>query len=166
MPARTSDTRDLRRMLGQFATGVAVVTAPNGSGQVGLTVNSFSSVSLEPPLILFSIHNASALLQAFLEAPIIGVNILHERQQELSARFAGKVHDQWQAGEGGPGSAGALLIRDAIAHMECERGAVHDGGDHRILVCRILTYQYQAGASPLLYLRGRYCTLGESVASA
>jgi flavin reductase (DIM6/NTAB) family NADH-FMN oxidoreductase RutF len=164
--ARTSDTRALRRMLGQFATGVAVVTAACDAGHACLTVSSFTSVSLDPPLVLFSVRNESALLPAFLRAPVIGVSILDESQRELSTLFAGRTRDQWNGKEGVTGSAGALLIRGAIARMECERWAVHDGGDHRVFVCRLLSYEHQDGANPLLYFQGRYCSLGSVSASA
>jgi flavin reductase (DIM6/NTAB) family NADH-FMN oxidoreductase RutF len=164
--ARTSDTGALRRMLGQFATGVAVVTAPGDAGHACLTVSSFTSVSLDPPLVLFSIRNESALLPAFLQAPVIGVSVLDESQRALSALFAGRTRDRWNGEEGETGGAGALLIRGAIARMECERWAVHDGGDHRVIVCRILSYEHKDGASPLLHFQGRYCSLGAVSASA
>ena len=166
MSACTSDTGALRRMLGQFATGVAIVTAARDAGHACLTVNSFNSVSLDPPLVLFSIRNDSALLAAFLQAPVIGVSILNERQRQLSSLFAGKTRDRWDGEEGETGNAGALLIRGAIARMECERWAVHDGGDHRVFVCRLLSYEHQDGANPLLYFQGRYCSLGAVSASA
>ena len=155
-PARVEDFRELRRMLGQFATGVAVVTARTATGHECLTVNSFSSVSLSPPLVLFSLHHASSVLPAFEAARHIGVNVLGDAGRELSSRFAGKARGGWQACGERTGANGCLFVSGAIARMECARWATYDGGDHRIFVCRVESFDYDERGRPLLFFRGTY----------
>lgn len=159
MSARLVDLPDLRRMLGQFATGVTVVTANGAAGHECLTVNSFNSVSLSPPLILFSIFQGSSVLGAFESAALIGVNVLGDKHRHISARFAGKGRNDLRDCEFRRGPNGCLLVNDAIAQMECRRWAVYDGGDHRIFVCRVESFEYDDRSRPLLFFRGEYRSL-------
>jgi flavin reductase (DIM6/NTAB) family NADH-FMN oxidoreductase RutF len=153
---QVADAIDLRRMLSQFATGVTVVTTSAAHDHECLTVNSFNSVSLSPPLILFSIHRASSGLEAFEQASRIGVNVLGDDHREVSSRFAGKGRRGWRACGVRPGPNGCLFVEGAIARMECTRWATYDGGDHRIFVCRVESFDYDERGRPLLFFRGNY----------
>ena len=156
----TLDPRALRVALGHFATGVAVVTASAASGPpIGMTVNSFSSVSLDPPLILFSIDKRAFSLDAFRAARGFAVNVLSGHQRELSARFAHALSDKWVGVGFHVGHNGAPLLQGALAHFECVPWADYDGGDHLIFVCRILRFALAGGSDPLVFFAGRYATL-------
>lgn len=151
------DIGAFRRALGQFATGVAVVTARGPSGEaIGLTMNSFSSVSLEPPLILFSLDRKARSLAAMQAAEGYAVNVLGREQQALAERFARPRPDKWQAVEHVAGIAGAPLIAGAIAHFECAPFACYDGGDHLIFVGRVVRFETFVHDEPLVFFRGEY----------
>ncbi|RAI41458.1 flavin reductase family protein [Rhodoplanes roseus] len=149
------DDVELRRVFGHFATGVAVVTAQSGEGRAGVTVNSFSSLSLKPPLVLFSLTRSLRSLPVFLEAGRIGINILAAGQRDISHRFATMGADKWADTPLSVGPHGAILIDDALAHLECERHEAVDGGDHVILICRVLDVRANPG-DPLMFYRGGY----------
>lgn len=149
------DDREFRRVLGHFATGVVVLTARHANVRAGVTVNSFASLSLRPPLVLFSLMQNLRSLQVFLNAERIGINILSADQQDVSHRFASAGADKWAGTSVRTGASGAILIDDALAHLECERHAVVDGGDHLIVICRVLAYRSHSG-DPLMYFRGGY----------
>lgn len=153
------DKPALRRMLGQFVTGVAVVSAGDEERQECVTVNSFNTVSLEPPLVLFSLHRNSSALACFLAAPSLGISILHESGQALSQLFAGRERKRWQECDLERGQHGALLVKGAVAKMECSRYAVHAAGDHHIFVCQVLGFDFDEARPPLVFFRGRYCNL-------
>jgi len=146
-------------MLGQFATGVTVVTAKNPAGYECLTVNSFNSVSLSPPLILFSIYQGSSVLSAFEKAPMIGVNVLGDCHQDISLRFAGRERGNWESPDVRIGGRGCLLVNGAIARMECKPWAIYNGGDHKIFVCRVESFEYEERGHPLVFFRGNYHSL-------
>lgn len=153
-----ADPRTLRDALGCFSTGVTVVTARDGAGRpVGLTANSFTSVSLDPPLILFCLAKSSGNLAVFQECGHFAVNVLHIGQQPTSNRFARRGDEDrfadvaWEAGE-----TGSPLLTGALAAFDCAREAVHDGGDHLIFVGRVLRVKFEPRRDPLLYFRGRY----------
>lgn len=152
-----SDSRTLRDALGCFATGVTVVTtlAPDGT-PVGLTANSFTSVSLDPPLLLVCLHNNAASLPAFLAADHFAVNVLHIGQQPVSGRFATRGEDRFAATPCEEWESRVPIIRHSLASFECARHAVHEGGDHQILVGRVLRVRFEPRRDPLLYFRGRY----------
>lgn len=154
------DQRAFRDTLGCFATGVCIVSATDKEGRpVGLTVNSFTSVSLDPPLVLFCLDNRSESLTAFLEAPGFALSILSADQQALSNRFArDPAATRWDGVAAVTGKGGAPLIQGALAALDCSLHAIHPGGDHTILVGRVLGYANQKGA-PLLYYRGAYAAL-------
>ncbi len=144
----------LRRALGRFATGVAVVTCRDGGGEPrGVTINSFSSVSLEPPLVLFSLARESRSLADVLAAGRFAVNVLAADQQELSRRFAG-ADDPWRDLACGGGGEVPLLA-GALAHFECRHEASHEGGDHVIIVGRVEALAQQPG-EPLVFWAGDY----------
>lgn len=154
------DQRAFRDTLGCFATGVCIVSAMGRDGRpVGLTVNSFTSVSLDPPLVLCCIDNRSESLGAFVESGGFSVAILGAEQQELSRTFATvPPQDRWNGIVPAIGEGGAPIIPGALATMDCARHASYDGGDHTILVGRVLRFSRRDGA-PLAYFRGGYATL-------
>lgn len=150
---------EFRKALGVFPTGVAVVTtrAPDGLLQ-GITVSSFNSVSLEPPLVLFSVARSVASFSVWQTATTWGISVLGETQDGLSTRFAQSGAGKWLGFEPISGATGVPLIPGALAHFECERHAAHDGGDHLIFVGRVLALGRPAGSvsGPLVFFSGRY----------
>ena len=159
-PIDTFDPRAFRQALGHFATGVAIVTARTAEGQsVGMTMSSFNSVSLDPPLVLFSVAKSAYSLPAMQQARGYGINILGQDQQHLSNRFARALEDKWQDVDHTPGAHDAPLICGAIAHFECEPFARHDGGDHEIFLARVLRFAADGLGDPLVFFRGRYHAL-------
>lgn len=154
------DGRAFRRSLGQFATGVTVMTASNGEQLLGMTVNSFAALSLEPPLVLWSIRRESGALQAFQAAGHFAVNVLAANQVELSNRFASSKGDKFADTPWTRGLHGAPLLHGAIAHMECVLHEVVEGGDHLLLIGRVERYARFAG-EPLLFTQGRYAVTQE-----
>lgn len=154
------DPREFRKALGQFATGVAVITASDRAGAaIGMTMSSFNSVSLDPPLILFSVDRGAMSLPATLEAEGYAVNLLSRSQEHLSNQFAKALSDKWQAVAHSLGHAQAPLIHGALAHFECEPYAHYDGGDHVIFVGRVLRFSTQPEEQPLIFFRGKYNSL-------
>ena len=158
------DAAEFRQTLGCFATGVTVVTtvAEDGS-DVGLTVNSFNSLSLEPPLVLWSLGVGSPLLKAFEHASHFAVNVLSEDQVEISQRFALRAVDKFSDLEVRPGLGGSSLIVDCTAWLECRRRSHQVYGDHVLFIGEVERMATTA-KRPLLYLHGRYATTGERVA--
>lgn len=146
--------RDFRRALGQFATGVTVVTCDSEIGSLGITANSFASVSLDPPLVLWSPARASRRFNAFVEAERFAIHILGEAQQFVMEKFIshGTAFDglDWHIGEGD-----VPLIDGCLARFECARHAVHDGGDHAIVVGEVIAVTKGEGR-PLLFQGGAY----------
>ena len=146
----------LREALGNFVTGVTVITTRNEGGLHGLTANSFSSVSLDPPLVLFSLSRTADCFDAFETAEFFAINILRSDQEALSNRFATKDIDKWTGVDWRPGLEDCPLLDGAIATFECRVTARHEGGDHVIYVGEVLRFaQYPEGA-PLAFFRGRY----------
>ncbi len=154
--------RRLRDVLGTFATGVTVVTARNDAGvPVGITVNSFTSVSLEPPLVLWCLGRGSSVQDAFTTGSHFAVNVLNGSQEALAKRFANKQLDQFADLEDiEQGIGGVPLLPDCIGQLQCVQRHALDGGDHLILVGEVLAIAEHPGA-PLLFHRGRFAALGE-----
>ena len=151
------DPRTLRDALGCFATGVTVVTCLAADGSpAGLTVNSFTSVSLDPPLLLVCLAKPAASAAALIEATQFAVNVLQTGQQPASIRFATRDEDRFGTTPWSCGEAGAPILKDSLGVFECERHAVHDGGDHHILVGQVVKASFDTTLDPLLYFRGRY----------
>ena len=150
------DPRTLRDALGCFATGVTVVTCLSNGVPAGLTVNSFTSVSLDPPLLLVCIAKRAATAEALITASHFAINVLQSGQQAASIRFSTRDEDRFGATPWACGEAGAPILKDSLGVFECERYAVYDGGDHHILVGRVVKASFDAGLDPLLYFRGRY----------
>lgn len=152
-----SDPRTLRDAMGCFATGVTIVTAVDADGTpVGLTANSFTSVSLDPPLLLVCIANASGTAPALREAAHFGVNVLQIGQQPASNRFATRGEDRFANLPWAPGQTGVPLLGSSLVSFECQRESLHEAGDHFILVGRVVRAQFEPHRDPLLYFRGKY----------
>jgi flavin reductase (DIM6/NTAB) family NADH-FMN oxidoreductase RutF len=150
------DARDFRNALGTFATGVTIVTARGGDGEpVGLTVNSFASVSLDPPLVLWSQSLYAQSLNAFQEATHFVVNVLAADQVELSKKFAGEHDNRFLDVAHIVPSHGAPVIAGCAAHFECRNEARYYGGDHVIFLGRVEHYAHTTKPT-LLFCRGRY----------
>lgn len=151
------DTRDFRRALGKFATGVTVVTTRDDNGEhYGVTASSFNTVSMDPPLILWSIDKAAYSLAAYRDADHFVVNILGNDQVEISNRFASRGEDKF-AGIGiEEGVGGVAKVKDAAAHFECRTWNVYEGGDHLIIVGEVMHYGYRDESSALVFHNGRY----------
>lgn len=149
----------LRRAFGAFPTGITVVTTTDtDNNPVGLTANSFTSVSIEPPLLLFCLKNDSANLKIFMESDVFAVNILSSDQQAASQCFASKVDDRFASIPWETWSLNVPILQDTVASFECEKYAVYDGGDHQIFVGRIHQSYLSPQRQPLMYVNGRYHT--------
>ena len=152
-----SDARTLRDAMGCFATGVTVVTAMSEAGKpIGLTANSFTSVSLEPPLLLVCIANTASSRATLETAENFAVNVLHIGQQPTSNIFAQQGEDRFAQTPWTPGHNDAPLLSGALASFECRRHAVHEGGDHIILVGEVVRAKFDPRRDPLLYFNGKY----------
>ncbi len=155
-----ADSRALRDAFGRFATGITVVTALSPAGTpVGMTVNSFTSLSLEPPLLLWCLGRQAREAEAFRLASHHCINILAADQREFSECFAGRNPDRfagiaWQAGIGG-----APVLSGCAAAFEVANERQLDGGDHLILIGRVLRHQAKPASEPLIYHAGRYARL-------
>ena len=154
------DARDLRRAFGNFATGVTIVTTLDADGNpCGFTANSFTSVSIEPPLLLVNIAKAAFGCDAFTGSSGFAVNILARDQRDLSNRFAAAGTDKF-AHLGWSGAVtGAPIIDDVVAWFDCEHFEQVDAGDHIILLGRVMQYSYNTHA-PLGFCRGAYVSFG------
>ncbi|AHF76629.1 Putative oxygenase [Sodalis praecaptivus] len=148
----------LRHALGQFATGVTVVTAEQADGGLlGMTVSSFNTLSLDPPLILFSLGRHSTSGVALEAVGRYAVNILSREQASLSNQFARPGGDKWSGVGWRRGGYGAPLLAGALASFECQTHRLYDGGDHIILVGRVMAFHLDPGAMPpLIFFRGGY----------
>ncbi len=153
----------LRQALGQYATGIAVATTLDGEGEPhGLTINSFNSVSLDPPLVLWSLAKGSHQLEAFETSGCYAINILSETQQEVSVRFAAPVADRFDGCDWDTGSAGAPILSGVVASIQCKTEKILDGGDHIILLGRVVEVSHSS-LPPLLYHGGAYHSLGDAL---
>ncbi len=151
----------LRNALGQYATGVAIVTTLDGAGRpTGLTVNSFASVSLDPPLVLWSLAANSSCQAAFEACSHFAVNVLTADQVALANRFATNGIDKFAGVAWMPGLGGAPLLAGAGAVFECRSEARHAGGDHTIFIGRVERFAHDE-AHPLIFHAGRYCARAE-----
>lgn len=154
------DTRRLRTALGRFTTGVTIVTCTDAAGEpVGLTVNSFSSLSLEPPLVLWSLRRESPSAAVFSAARHFAVNVLAESQVGVSRRFAARRADRFAEGEWTRGLHGLPVLAGAAAVFECESASAQVAGDHLLFIGRVLACSDSAVA-PLLFQAGHYRTIG------
>ncbi|CAA7623668.1 Flavin-dependent monooxygenase, reductase subunit HsaB [Candidatus Terasakiella magnetica] len=162
------DSRSFRKALGCFASGVTVVTTliPGSNDPVGVTVSAFSSLSLDPPLVLFCLGNQTSSLESFKSFGHFAINILSEHQRDMSIRFASRNEDKWQGVNWTKGASGVPLLGGCLASLECSLSQVVDGGDHKIFIGKVERITHQEGGSPLIYFRGSYLELGPPSALA
>jgi flavin reductase (DIM6/NTAB) family NADH-FMN oxidoreductase RutF len=151
-----------RRTCAQFATGITVVTVLDSNGHPhGMTVNSFSSVSLDPPLVLVSIDLRNAILGHFISSSWFAINILAEHQEDISRVFSSPSENRFLRVKWGPGLAGTPLLDGVLAHLECSVVRTFEVGDHTVLIGEVRRAAYTSGR-PLLYFDSGYKSLGEA----
>lgn len=150
------DQREFRNALGRFATGVTVITCRGVGGKPeGLTANSFSAVSLDPPLVLWCLAKSAPSLQAFVETGHFAINVLAEDQMDLSNRFATPAEDKFDGIDWDAGLGGAPVLPGTLARFECRNETHHEGGDHLIFIGAVEDFTAADGA-PILFAGGRY----------
>jgi flavin reductase (DIM6/NTAB) family NADH-FMN oxidoreductase RutF len=148
---------DLRNALGQFPTGVAVVTTRSADGEdLGMTVSSFNSLSLSPPLVLFSIDERAKSLPKWRNTRGYAINVLANHQQPLSVRFAQTLADKWTGVPFERGHAGAPILKETAACFVCRPYAQHESGDHVLFIAEILHVAVNHAATPLIFCQGCY----------
>jgi 3-hydroxy-9,10-secoandrosta-1,3,5(10)-triene-9,17-dione monooxygenase reductase component len=152
----TPDASTFRETLGHFVTGVTIITALDGDEPVGMAANSFTSVSLDPPLVLFCAAHSSTTWPRIRGARTFTVNILDERQEDLCRLFAQKGVDRFGQVGWRPGAGGSPVLDGVHAYIDCDIWAEYEGGDHMIVVGRVLDLGISAEAGPLLFYRGTY----------
>lgn len=148
------DARAFRTALGRFATGVTVVTIATPDGPMGFTANSFSSLSLDPPLVLWSLARSSRRYGAYAAADHFAIHVLGQAQADWPARF-GREGAGFAGLDWAPNAEGVPVIAGALARFDCARHATHDGGDHLIIVGRVLRLAEEDGL-PLVFSQGRF----------
>ena len=157
--APSFSVRDFRAALGMFATGVTIVTARGPDGvPVGLTANSFNSVSMAPPLVLWSLARSAGSMPAFERGSHYAINILAADQHALAERFASKAADRFADVAFREGAGGAPVLEGAAAVFECFNRSRYEEGDHVIFVGEVERCERREGALPLIYHGGRYFT--------
>ncbi|HXC57335.1 MAG TPA: flavin reductase family protein [Rhizomicrobium sp.] len=156
----TFDLRAFRSALGSFPTGVAVVTTTaSAEHHLGITVNSFTSVSLDPPLVLWCMDKKSDRYHAFTKARAYTVSILGTEHREVSARLATQGNHSLDGIALLPTASGPPALAEALAIFECEAETVHEAGDHAILIGRVVRFSRHESGTPLVFFRGRYGAL-------
>jgi flavin reductase (DIM6/NTAB) family NADH-FMN oxidoreductase RutF len=159
----TFDARAFRSALGSFPTGVAVVTtAASAEHHLGITVNSFTSVSLDPPLVLWCMDKKSDRYHAFTKAKSYTVSILGTEHREVSARLATQGNHSLDGIALRATTLGPPALADALASFECEAEAVHEAGDHAILIGRVVRFSRHDDGAPLVFFRGKYGALAQA----
>ncbi len=150
------DSRRFRDALRRFATGVTIITTRTSDDvPVGLTANSFNSVSLTPPMVLWSLNKHSRSLDVFLAAGHYAVSVLCAEQMDLAARFAAPIVDRFEGVPWTPGSSGVPLFEGCVAWFECRSVFQYEGGDHVIFVGEVIDFGH-SDRTPLLYAGGAY----------
>jgi len=154
------DADTFRSVLGRFASGVTIVTARDTGGRDhGMTVSAFASVSLNPALVLMCVDHAASMHDLLLGHPRFGISILSSNQESYSRRFADEAEtNRFDGIAYTRGESGAVLLDDALAHLECRVVAHHDAGDHTVLIAEVERASARHG-QPLLYYRGGYAQL-------
>jgi flavin reductase (DIM6/NTAB) family NADH-FMN oxidoreductase RutF len=156
------DVRSFRRALGHFPTGVCVVTSQVDGARIGMTVSSFNSLSLEPPLVLFSIDAGATSLPLWRKAEGYAINVLAENQKDLSDRFAKSGSNKWEGTTYAEGLFGAPALPGVAAVLECAAWATHAGGDHVLFIAEVKRFRTSSGRRPLVFSKGRYAKLHET----
>ena len=157
------DSRLFRKALGTFATGVTVVTGLTPKDvPVGVTVNSFASVSLDPPIILICLDNNTGYLKAFCEGERFAVNILSETQQDLAEEFAGPQEHNFKDRAFETWDSGCPILHGCLTNLECTRLNAFEGGDHLIVLGRVDRIEHADGRRPLLFYQSAYGRIGDA----
>jgi len=157
VPDGSLEARALRDALGCFPTGVTIVTALGANGErVGFTANSFTSVSLDPPLVLVCVGKTSSSLSTLIEASAFSINVLHAGQRHVSQHFTRRGVDRFTEGEWEVGETGVPLLAQSAASFECEKYAVHEAGDHLIFLGLVKGVRFDPDHKPLLFMQGKY----------
>lgn len=155
------DSKKFRHACGMFATGITIVTTTNDEGEpVGMTANSFASVSLDPPLVLWSVGSYAHSFPIFSNADHYAVHILHKDQKDLSNLFASRGQDKFSGLDWTAGEAGSPILPEYAVCFQCKMEHVYAGGDHNILVGRVMAFDDRENQDALLYFRGRYDQIG------
>jgi flavin reductase (DIM6/NTAB) family NADH-FMN oxidoreductase RutF len=156
------DIKELRRVMGHFATGVTVVTTKDGTdAPFGLTVNAFASLSLDPPLVLVCVDKGAQCYSCFVESKIFAVNVLSDGQEEISRRFATRGVQKFDGIAWRRSESGLALLDGAIGNIECKVVHSYDGGDHTIYVGEVLRASTADDGRPLIFFQGKYRRLPE-----
>lgn len=161
---RPEDPLAFRQALGSFATGLTIVTGQRAEGErFGLTASSFQSVSLSPPLVLYSIRKNAASIPLLLQAGSFCVNVLGEGHGDLARRFASPVADRFDGIDWERGALGGWVLPDAIAVFECRLWSTYDGGDHLIVVGEVEDMYRAPQGNPLLFFQGEFRPIGPAL---
>jgi 4-hydroxyphenylacetate 3-hydroxylase, reductase component len=151
------NSRSFRSALGTFATGVTVITTITPTGEmIGNTASSFNSVSLDPPLVLWSLARNALSFDIYLNAKYFAVNVLREGQDDLSARFSKSADDKWYGIDYEFWDTGCPILPSALAIFECRSTFTYDGGDHAIFVGEVMKFDHDPKGKPLVFWRGGY----------
>jgi flavin reductase (DIM6/NTAB) family NADH-FMN oxidoreductase RutF len=156
---------EFRQALGQFASGVTVITTQHHGQLHGTTASSFCSLSLKPPLVLVCLDLSSAIHDLIIESQMFGVNILAEHAETISRHFARRVPDKFSTIAYSLGQAGIPLLEDTLTQLECHLVARYPGGDHSIFIGEVVSINTQPQYQPLLYFRSRYNQLNNNATS-
>ena len=161
--ASAIDLNAFRRCLGCFATGVTIITTIGPDGElIGNTANSFNSLSLDPPLILWSLGQQAHSLKAYMSADHFAVNVLRKGQEHLSDQFATAKGNKWQAIDYELGQTGCPILPTSLAVFECKVASTYRGGDHVIFVGEVIKFDFDPQGTPLLFYRGKYHQVGDT----
>lgn len=161
--AQAMDARELRNALGHFATGVTVVTTRGHmDAPVGMTANSFSSVSLDPPLVAWNINLQAPSLSAFRDHPSFAINILCADSKDLALHFARPSDDKFGSVDWQAGVDGVPILNAAAATIECQTEARIPAGDHEIYIGRVFNFR-SSNRQPLVFHKGQFLTLGDAI---
>lgn len=155
------DQREFRNTLGTFATGITIITTQTQEGSlVGVTINSFASVSLDPPMVLFSLNRESPLREIFLKSEHFNVCVLSQDQEKLSNLFASPDPNKFDKVDWNSGQNGMPVLNATLATLECTRQTTYEGGDHTIFIGEVTHHESNAQGKPLLYFNGGYAKIG------
>jgi 4-hydroxyphenylacetate 3-hydroxylase, reductase component len=153
----TAHSKRFRNALGAFATGVTIVTTKAANGHlIGTTASSFNSVSLDPPLVLWSLANTAMSFKTYMSAEYFAVNVLKDDAEEMALRFAKSGTDKWRDVPHHTGITGSPILDNALAVFECRKRHAYDGGDHVIFVGEVLNFTERQAGKPLLYWGGDF----------
>ena len=152
------DSGEFRNVLGHFPTGVTAVTAVNNGKPIGMAIGSFTSVSLEPPLVAFLPGKESGSWKEIREAGSFCVNVRGQDQMEVCGVMASRAEDKFADVEWSPAGSGSPIISGSIAYIDCDIEMIHDGGDHDIVIGRVLKLEVMDSKSPLVFFQGNYGT--------